>query len=244
MTEPVSTTPFEGLGQHFMLSDSEGDAALVMAEYEAIADRIAADGCRRLLDWGCGFGYVAQFLRERGVEVVMYDYAHDADGTRKVPPTRFPGFTLTVSDDPIRLAYPDGDFDAVLSLGTLEHVSHPEHSLAEIHRVLVPGGRFYCYKLPNRHSWVEFAARKTGRYYHGKHEFDRVYTMHSARQMIAKNGFDVLDARYRNIVPLHQASRVVPKARIPLVRRVSDVVTAVPGFRRLSTNVELVAVRR
>ena len=68
--------------------------------------------------------------------------------------------------------------------------------------------------------------------------------MHSARQMLAKNGFDVLDARYRNIVPLHQASRVVPTARIPLVRRVSDVVTAVPGLRRLSTNVELVAVRR
>lgn len=244
MAEPASSTPFEGLGQHFMLSDNEGHASLVMAEYEAIADRIADDGCRRVLDWGCGFGYVAQFLRERGVDVVMYDYAPDAGGTREVPLTRFPGVTVTVSDDPIVLPYPDGDFDAVLSLGTLEHVSHPEHSLAEIHRVLRASGRFYCYKLPNLHSWVEFAARKTGRYYHGKHDFDRVYTMHSARQMISKNGFDILDARYRNILPLHQASKVVPRARIPLVRRVSDALTATPGLRRLSTNVELVAVRR
>ena len=241
---PPSTRPFEGLGDHFMLSDNEGGASLVMAEYEAIAERIAADGRRHVLDWGCGFGYVADFLRRRSVDVELFDYAHDADGTRSVELTAFPGVQVTVSSDPVALPYADGTFDAVLSLGTLEHVQFPEHSLQELRRVLRPGGGLYVYKLPNRFSYVEFVARKRGRYYHGAHEHDRVYTLHSARQMIAKSGFEVMEARHRNLFPLHTLSRRVPPRRAPLVRAASDAMTRVPGLRELATNVEVVALRR
>ena len=69
--------------------------------------------------------------------------------------------------DPWRLPFDDGAFDAVLSCGVLEHVEDPDASLEEIRRVLVPGGTFYVYKLPNRTSYLEAIARRAGLYYHG-----------------------------------------------------------------------------
>ena len=37
----------------------------------------------------------------------------------------------------------DGEFDAVLAMDVLEHVTDPDHTLAEIRRVLAPGGGFH-----------------------------------------------------------------------------------------------------
>jgi SAM-dependent methyltransferase len=42
------------------------------------------------------------------------------------------------------LPFPDGTFDAVLSMHVLEHVSDPFESAKELIRVLKPGGRAYC----------------------------------------------------------------------------------------------------
>jgi ubiquinone/menaquinone biosynthesis C-methylase UbiE len=39
----------------------------------------------------------------------------------------------------------DGEFDAVLAIDVLEHVTDPNHTLAEIHRVLAPGGIFHLH---------------------------------------------------------------------------------------------------
>ena len=62
----------------------------------------------------------------------------------------------------------------------LEHVEDPDASLEEIRRVLVAGGTFYVYKLPNRTSYLEAIARRAGLYYHGELEHDRVYDVRSA----------------------------------------------------------------
>ncbi len=40
-----------------------------------------------------------------------------------------------------RLACPDASFDCVVALSVIEHVAHVERSLAEMYRVLAPGGR-------------------------------------------------------------------------------------------------------
>jgi SAM-dependent methyltransferase len=41
------------------------------------------------------------------------------------------------------LPVPDGRFDAILCTEVLEHVPNPHEVLAELHRVLVPGGRLW-----------------------------------------------------------------------------------------------------
>jgi SAM-dependent methyltransferase len=44
-----------------------------------------------------------------------------------------------------RLPFPDDSVDGILSIAVLEHVPNPQEAVAEMLRVLKPGGRVYCY---------------------------------------------------------------------------------------------------
>ncbi|HEX4466147.1 MAG TPA: class I SAM-dependent methyltransferase, partial [Solirubrobacteraceae bacterium] len=175
-----------------------------MREYVAIADRIAADGPSKVLDWGCGLGQMSSLLRRRGVDTVAYDYRPDeADG--KLHPLELrPEVEARFGDDHVALPYADDEFDAALSCGVLEHVADPAGSLRELRRVLKPGGTLYVYKLPNRASWTEWLARRLkGRvFYHGMAPYDRLYSLSGARQLLAASGFVVFESRYANLLPL------------------------------------------
>ena len=137
-----------------------------MREYEAIVRRIRADPPGRILDWGCGYGQVSDLLWRAGLDVTAFDYRRPPrTGScrwRATPTSRFTSATIRGG-----CRSPTGSFDAVLSCGVLEHVEDPDASLEEIRRVLVPGGTFYVYKLPNRTSYLEAIARRAGLYYHG-----------------------------------------------------------------------------
>jgi hypothetical protein len=106
--------------------------------------------------------------------------------------------------------------------------------------VLTPGGLLYCYKLPNRHSYIERLARVMGRYHHGCGEFDRLYTLGSARALFERHRFAVLEARYANMLPLLLTADWARAAEKPIWRLNRDL-SRIPGLRLLATNVELIA---
>lgn len=239
----ISREPFEGLGENYRFANNEGMAPMVLAEYKAIAETIAGDGQENVLDWGCSFGHVANFLNELGLEVESFDFVPDFGEPERHGLTAYPGLTATLSGDPVALPYSDQQFGAVLSLGTLEHVEFPERSLLEIARVLRPGGRFYCYKLPNRLSYVEKLGKWAGHSYHGGWPNDRIYTIRLAREMFEAAGFGIIDIRYRNMFPLRAAGKVFGGSRTTQVRRVSDALARVPLVQLVATNIEVIAVK-
>jgi SAM-dependent methyltransferase len=213
-------------------------------EYDAIADRIAADAPGRVLDWGCGFGQVTALLRERGLDTEAFDFrpAETESGPRQL--ARYPEITAYIEiADPVALPYPDDRFDAVLSCGVLEHVGAPEDSLAEIRRVLRPGGTFYVYKLPNRRSYLEAIAKRTGLYYHGAWPDDRVYDLPGARSLLERGGFTVQEIRLANLLPLTVGGERVGRVS-PQLWALNRALGSVPGVRQLATNIELVATAR
>jgi SAM-dependent methyltransferase len=210
-----------------------------MLEYEAIADRIARDETGRVLDWGCGWGQVSALLVERGVDVASFDWRPDAP-EEEVPLERFPHLTAFASAQPVALPYPDGAFDAVLSCGVLEHVHDPDGSLEEIKRVLVPAGRLYVFKLPNRRSYLEAIARAMGAYHHGKLPNDVVYTLASARELLARHGYAIEELRLENVLPLTlPGGWATPRARE--VWTLNQRLSRVPILNRIATNVTAVA---
>lgn len=91
----------------------------------------ALPGEARVLDAGAGEGkYRNHFSRQRytGVDLGVGD-------------TRWNYSRLDVLADLLALPFPEGSFDAAINIVTLEHVREPKRALAEIGRVLKPGGR-------------------------------------------------------------------------------------------------------
>ena len=214
-----------------------------MLEYEAAADRIAQAGHEAVLDWGCGFGQMADLLQRRGVRTTAseYDTAAPAGGELRQLDL-FPGVHATFTSDTVRLPYADDSFDAVLSMGVLEHVADPDGSLEELARVLRPGGLMYVYKLPNRFSYLEAIARRTGQPYHGQRAEDVLYTVRTARELMERHGYEVLDIHYANMLPLTVPGRLTTTLA-PVIWAVNRLLARVPGLNRLATNVELLARR-
>ncbi|MDX6721228.1 MAG: hypothetical protein QOJ63_3482 [Solirubrobacteraceae bacterium] len=213
-----------------------------MLEYVSIVERIARDAPGSILDWGCGLGQVSYLLQRAGLDVTSFDYRANApDAVQPLP--RFPSVRAHLSSDPRGLPYAGASFDAVLSCGVLEHVLDPDESLDEIARVLRAGGTLYVYKLPNRHSYLEWIARVVGgMYHHGIEPNDRLYTPSSARELLRRHGYEIHELRLANMLPL---TLDMPLAQRPRTARTiwaaNRVLARSPGLRLLATNVELVA---
>ncbi len=100
--------------------------------YPLVADLV--EGHRVVLDVGCGDGTLAGYLVERGHEVLGVD--RDLD----VLPADTEGAHFELADA-ANLPYTHDSFDAVVAVASLHHNRDQGLVLAEMRRVLRPGGR-------------------------------------------------------------------------------------------------------
>jgi len=90
----------------------------------------------RVLEVGCGWGELAEWIeRDTGAEVVAIDLS-----PRMVELARERGVDARVADVQ-ELPFADGEFDVVVAAWMLYHVPDLDRGLAELARVLRPGGR-------------------------------------------------------------------------------------------------------
>jgi len=98
---------------------------------------------RRILDIGCGTGALMAALRERypGAELQGIDISPGmlAEAEKKREQGLRATFTLGAAE---RLPYPDGHFDLVVSTLCFHHWRSRTQGVAEVSRVLAPGGIF------------------------------------------------------------------------------------------------------
>ena len=90
-----------------------------------------------LLDVGTGPGTLVGPALGRGATVCAVDLSEPMVVAARA---RFPGVEVSLGDAH-RLPYGDATFDAVTMGFCLHHIPAPEHALAEVRRVLRPGGR-------------------------------------------------------------------------------------------------------
>ena len=120
---------------------AENEASLLNAYYErpamlALAGDVAG---RRILDAGCGSGPLSAALRDRGAIVTGFD---NSAGMVELARRRLgDGADLQVTDLGGPLPFPDGEFDDVIASLVLHYLEDWGPALAELRRVLKPGGR-------------------------------------------------------------------------------------------------------
>jgi SAM-dependent methyltransferase len=142
-----------GTAEYFRAFDAmrEEDGCEPCALSEKIHGYSSARGLK-VLDVGCGNGYVLFQYARNGAEVTGVDLTATAvDLSRK----RFalgglPGKFVEIDGE--HLPFPDDHFDIACSMGVLHHISNPQTTVDEIYRVLKPGGRLIV-MLYHRHSW-------------------------------------------------------------------------------------------
>jgi len=120
---------------------AENETNLVNAYYErpamlALAGEVAG---RRILDAGCGAGPLSAALRDRGAIVSGFDASA---GMLELARRRLgDGADLRVADLGGPLPYADDTFDDVVASLVLHYLEDWGPALAELRRVLKPGGR-------------------------------------------------------------------------------------------------------
>jgi 2-polyprenyl-6-hydroxyphenyl methylase/3-demethylubiquinone-9 3-methyltransferase len=112
---------------------------------------------RRVLDAGCGGGLVARELAAAGAEVVGVDRSLGSLGVARRAVDRSIGSFRPVQGRLEQLPFADGSFDAVVAADVLEHLPDLPAAVAELARVLAPGGGF-VFDTVNRTSWSWFTA--------------------------------------------------------------------------------------
>jgi SAM-dependent methyltransferase len=164
----------------------------------------------RVLDCGCGAGDNARLLAGRGWRVtgITIDPAEaDASGAHCEH--------VELGDLALGLpSVPDASFDMVVAAHVLEHLAEPAVLLAEIRRVLAPGG-LVAVALPNVLHYRQRALFMSGRFEYTKTGLMdathlRFFTVHSARRLLVGSGFTVVAARGGGGLPWYRLREVLP----------------------------------
>ncbi len=140
----------------------------------------------RILAWASQEG-----ARAYGIDISppTLRQAHGAFDEDPGAPGRLRGAVADVRS----LPFLDDSFDAIYSMGTIEHFDETEQAVREMRRVLKPGGRAII-GVPNRHDpflrpLFATALQTVGLYGYG---FEKSYSRRALRQMLERSGLQVV----------------------------------------------------
>ncbi|HKB20781.1 MAG TPA: class I SAM-dependent methyltransferase [Gaiellaceae bacterium] len=126
---------FDDEAGHGLLNDEQRRA------WQELLSRLAGRPPRRVLDVGCGTGFLALRLGELGHEVTGVDLSPQMIDRARGKAEQEALQIEFRAGDATALADADGTYDLVVGRHLIWNLPHPERAVAEWLRVLRPGGR-------------------------------------------------------------------------------------------------------
>jgi len=187
---------WDGVGRDFpVLTGAASTDYYFRNEARLLSEHLPSlDGCRLLKSdlWDEAKNtQILQWVAAQGARVFGVDISPAIVGQARAA---FGPVPLGASVADVRgLPFADDSFDAIYSMGTIEHFAESEAALAEMIRVLRPGGRIVL-GVPNRHDpfgrpILVAALLRMGLYAYG---FEKSYSRRQLREMLQRSGVEVV----------------------------------------------------
>jgi len=143
----------------------------------------------RVLDVAGGDGYWAAQARKRGASAVSVDLAR----SKMLRGARLNQAPALIEGDALQLPFADASFDRVMSICAIEHFDDGPASLAEMARVLVPGGELVMSadSLTRASEWPNLFEAHCRKY-----KVKHTYSHEKLGDLLADRGLDVVEHTY------------------------------------------------
>lgn len=145
--EKVNNDIYDAYGDRWYTADDD-PVALLRAESKTktpwIIEKIKVHGYlnaeTKVLDVGCGAGFLSNDLAKNGLHVTGVDLSEESlKVARKYDETKSVHYQTA---DAYKLPFPDQSFDVLTAMDFLEHIEDPKLVIKEFSRVLKPNGIF------------------------------------------------------------------------------------------------------
>jgi len=128
--------------------------AIRKREIDIVKQMMLVSNPKRVLDFGCGGGWLTKALSDFNCEIIGIDIAKSlVANSRKVNPNH--NFLVA---NCMKLPFDGGSFDLIIGMGILHHLNIRD-ALHECHRVLKPGGQI-LFMEPNAMNLLMAIGRK------------------------------------------------------------------------------------
>lgn len=154
------------------------------AAFPYFLDLAGVSGGQRVLDIGCGTGFLLQAADARGAETHGLDISEEA---LKLAAEATPNSELKIGKAEA-LPYGDAHFHRVFCLGAMEHFLDMDKGLDEMIRVTAPGGKL-CVVVPNDNYWWWLFHRQKGTHQQAINE--RMMSLQAWQDFFRKHGLAI-----------------------------------------------------
>jgi len=139
---------------------------------------------RRILDFGCGWGFFLAAAKARGWQ------AHGLEPLPGHAVYARAKFDVDVVTDTLRdTSFAPEMFDAVTAFQVFEHIPDPSGDVQRLHRILKPGG-VVLIEVPNIDTWSVGMLKDKHRHFVQDHL--NFFSAHTLSNLLERNGFSVL----------------------------------------------------
>jgi ubiquinone/menaquinone biosynthesis C-methylase UbiE len=188
---------------------------------------------KRLLDAGCGIGFFSEVARAKGASVVSLDFSPSA--LRVYRRRRGDGPSL-LAGSVEELPFADSSLDYAMAIDVIEHLYRPDRLLAELHRVVRPGGRVIVETDNDATFFTKKGFRRVNHWLQSKTSLGKrleriraevpssslhvqTFDLRSLRRALAKAGFRVVRSETFPYLPVPSRDALL---RFPLIRPIAS----------------------